>query len=199
MSAPEKLEIDLPHFRRLGVTEHFGYVLQFWRKRLGLSCEEVSQRSGRLISARHVRRLEAGETSSSYETFFHFRNGLGLTTTQMWLPFFLDEERIPVYSGWFLPQNECLSVNFFPGKTAWRYGPERDPEQYAVELRNGQGLFEAGTILHLSPNAKLEPGSLVLSFDGAGACHLFRLGADPAAEALCKNNLRHKVIWIQPQ
>ncbi len=190
---PDVLQGDLEISHRVGA------LLRQWRRSLRFSIEELADRCQGRISARHIRRIEAGEVSPTLLTVECLRKALGIAATQLWLPLSLEEENIPLYAARCLPQPPFLAVDFHPGKTTPRYAMQEDSAQYAVLLQEGLGLLGRGTILHLSPAAPVAPGALVLGFREDGAAGLLRWKFGPDAEAISQQAMKvHKVVWIQP-
>lgn len=179
--------------------ELLGLIVREWRHKKSLSLEELSRNTGGAVSARHLRRIEAGECSATYETFFHIRGGMNMTTTEMFMPYFIYENQIPLYSAQPVPKSALLKVGFTPGITKNKYPLMEDPGVYAICLEEDFGFLAKGTLLEMSPLAPLEEGSLVLGLRSDGMVRVFRLEAAPEKVRKDDYQFIHRIVLIEPK
>ncbi len=182
------------------INQKVGMILRHWRQKKHMSAEQLALKTAGKVSSRQIRRIESGQGSTTYETFYHLRKALDLSPAQMWLPFLVEEDTVPLFSAHPLPQANYLAINFFPGKTICRYSLQNDPEQYACVLEQNLGVLGAGSILHISPNGEIRNGNLALGFRTDGSTKLFRMGSDMEFQISSRHpNLKmHRVILIVP-
>lgn len=203
-SPPKKIEpdpsfFDVPSYGLESdeeINRYLGEIIKNWRKQKRLSVQSLSERTQGRLSTRQIQRIEAGAASATYKSLYLLRVALELTTTEMWFPYFLHEEQVPLCSGFPLPKDGMISINFTPGRTVARYALQNDRDQYALELKGSHGLLGPGSMLLVSPAAKVNPGDLVLAIREEGVAKLFRFGIDnPPADYLEKASV-HKVVQI---
>ncbi len=182
------------------INQKVGMILKHWRQQKRMSAEELALKTEGRVSSRQIRRIEAGQGSTTYETFHHLRKALDLSPAQMWLPFLVEAEKIPLFSARPLPQANYLAINFFPGKTICRYSLQNDPEQYACILEQNLGVLGTGSVLHISPNEEIRNGNLALGFRTDGSTKLFRMGSDMEFQISSQHpNLKmHRISLIVP-
>ena len=179
--------------------KRLGKILREWREKKRFSHEELAGRTGGKVSARHIRRMEAGETSATFETFFYVREALGLSMTKMWLPYHIHEEQIPLYLGRPSDEEGLFSITFNPNKTVNRYTLRPDTELYAVQLLEDIGIFSKGTILQVSPIEEITSGNLVIRFGEGGDAKLLRIDSNENPSKLFDGFKVHKVVLIEPK
>jgi hypothetical protein len=187
------------NFNVKNANDYLGKILCDWRQKKNLSLEELARRTEDQVSARHLRRIEAGANSPTYETYLFIRQGLGVSTMEMFLPYLSYEDQIPVFHGRPLPKSDLFAVQFQPGKSVTKYQAHGDPELYAILLLGDFGLIGAGSLLKVSPRSPLEEGCLVWGMRRDGKARIFRWHGVPEKTHTAGYQFVHRILLIHPK
>jgi transcriptional regulator with XRE-family HTH domain len=164
-----------------------------------LTLEELARRTEGQVSARHLRRIETGKSSTTYETYCFIRQGLGVSSVEMFLPYISEEYQIPIFFGRPLSKADLFAVKFQPGETVTKYQAHDDPELYAILLLGNFGLIGEGSLLHVSPRSPLEEGCLVWGVRRDGTARIFRWEVTAEKNCTVGYQFVHRILLILPK